>query len=293
MTEAEKQQMAKLVLVTGPSGAGRSTAIKCLEDVGFEAIDNMPLSLVPKFATGLMAGELVALGVDVRNRDFDVAGLIETVDDLTRDPNVALQVLYLDCASDVLVRRYSETRRRHPLAPQGTPQIGVDRERDLLIPIKGRANICIDTTQATVHDLRAEMDRWFAPKDGQRLAVSVSSFSYKRGIPRGVDMVFDCRFLRNPHWDPALKALDGRDGKVADYIAEDDRFMPFYSKVRDLVETLLPAYTEEGKAYLSIAFGCTGGQHRSVALTERLSQALSDEGWQVSTRHHEIERKRG
>ena len=279
-----------LVLVTGPSGAGRTTAIRALEDLGYEAIDNLPLSLVPRLVEGPSLGRPMALGLDVRNRDFNSNALIELIDRLTRDPRVALDVVYLDCAPQVLIQRYSETRRRHPLAPDETPAQGVDREIDLLSAIRARADHLIDTTDLNQHELKAEIGRWFDPGQGRRLAVSVQSFSYKRGVPRGLDMIFDCRFLRNPHWQASLRALDGRDSAVADHLRSDPRYVEFHHKVIDLLLFLLPAHLEEGKAHLAIGFGCTGGQHRSVAVAEIVGNVLAQAGWPVSKRHRELER---
>lgn len=280
----------RVILVTGPSGAGRTTAIRALEDIGYEAIDNLPLSFLPRLLDGPVSDKPLALGVDVRNRDFSAFGLIEAIDREGGDNPVAIQVLYLDCSTDVLLRRFSETRRRHPLAPAESPDEGIQREADLLGPIKARADMLIDTSEMTPHDLRAELARWFAPEGKTRLAVTVHSFSYKRGLPRGLDMVLDCRFLRNPYWDASLRARDGRDPDVAAYVAADPRFDAFSEKVADLAQLLLPAYEAEGKAYLSIGFGCTGGQHRSVAMAETLAKALAESGWQVSIRHRELER---
>ncbi|WP_050900918.1 RNase adapter RapZ [Oceanicola sp. S124] len=282
----------RLVLVTGPSGAGRSTAIRALEDLGFEAIDNMPLSLLPRLLDGPPLRRPLALGLDTRNRDFSTLALIEALDGLRQIRGVPLELLYLDSRADVLSRRFSETRRRHPMAPEETPEDGIAREFDLLGPIRARADILIDTSEMTVHDLRAEIDGHFAPQGGTGLAVSLHSFSYKRGLPRGIDMVFDVRFLKNPYWEPALRGLDGTDPAVQDHVASDARFAPFLSKVTDLTLMLLPAYIEEGKAHLAIGFGCTGGQHRSVTLAERLGRALAEAGWQVSIRHREQERRR-
>jgi RNase adapter protein RapZ len=280
-----------LVLVTGPSGAGRTTAIRALEDLGYEAIDNLPLSLVPRLIEGPSLGRPIALGLDVRNRDFNSNALIEVIDQLTRDPRVALDVVYLDCAPQVLIQRYSETRRRHPLAPNETPAQGVEREIDLLFAIRARADHLIDTTDLNQHELKAEIGRWFDPGHAQGLAVSVQSFSYKRGVPRGLDMIFDCRFLRNPHWEPALRALDGRDAMVVDHLTSDPRYGEFHRKVIDLLLFLLPAHLAEGKAHLAIGFGCTGGQHRSVAVAEIVGNVLAEAGWPVSKRHRELERR--
>lgn len=280
----------RIILLTGPSGAGRSTAIRAMEDLGFEAIDNLPLSLLPRLLDGPPISHDLVLGLDVRNRDFSANALIQTLDRLQGMQGITPELLYIDCRADVLLRRFSETRRRHPLAPAESPDQGVQRELDLLIPIRARADILIDTSEMTPHDLRAEVDRLITPESGARLAVSVNSFSYKRGLPRGVDMVLDCRFLRNPYWEPALRSFNGTSAEVAAYVAEDERFQPFFDKTLEMAELLLPAYLEEGKAHFALGFGCTGGQHRSVAIAEKMSQALAERGWQVSTRHRELER---
>lgn len=281
----------RLVLVTGPSGAGRSTAINVLEDLGFEAIDNLPLSLIPRLLDGPPRHAPLALGLDVRNRDFSAANVIELIDRLTRLPGFAPEVLYLDCVADVLVRRYNETRRRHPLTPDAAPMAGVLAEIDLLAPIRVRADVLVDTTDLSPHDLKAELTQWFDVRPDRRLGVSLHSFSYKRGVPRGLDMMFDCRFLANPHWETALRPLDGRDPRVQDHVAGDPRFAEFFQRTRDLVQFLLPAHTDEGKSHLAVGFGCTGGQHRSVTLVEKMAVALADAGWPVSIRHRELERR--
>ena len=291
MTTPQQPPEHQLVLVTGPSGAGKSTAIHAMEDLGFEVIDNLPLTLVPRLLDGPPLGRRIALVLDVRNRDFNTTALIELIDTLTRDPAVALEVLYLDCAPGELVRRYSETRRRHPLAPSETPDLGIEREIDLLVPIRARADHLIETSDMSPHDLKAEIAQWFDQSKTAALAVSVQSFSYKRGVPRGVDMIFDCRFLRNPHWDTALRSKDGRDTDVLAHIKQDPRFALFYEKLLDLITLLLPAHRDEGKAHLTIGFGCTGGQHRSVAVAELLAKDLAKAGWPVSKRHRELERK--
>ena len=288
MTE-HRPSTKQLVLVTGPSGAGRSTAIHALEDLGYEAIDNMPISLLPRLLDGPAPHRPLALGIDTRNREFSTTGLLDLIDQLTARPDTELTTLYLDCRSDVLIRRYSETRRRHPMAPAETPEAGVRREQSLLTPIRDRAGTLVDTSDLNVHQLRKEIERLFTPAAGNHLALSLHSFSYKRGLPRGIDMVFDCRFLANPYWTPALRALDGRDPRVAAHVAADPRYEPFFDRVLDLTRLLLPAYEDEGKSHLSIAFGCTGGQHRSVMLAESLTKALAEDGRQVSIRHRELE----
>ncbi|SEO86934.1 UPF0042 nucleotide-binding protein [Salinihabitans flavidus] len=281
----------RLVLVTGPSGAGRLTAIKALEDVGYEAIDNLPLGLVERLFTGPVRARPMALGLDVRNRDFSAHALLSLLATLEKHPGIEPELLYLDCSPEVLLRRYSETRRRHPMAPEDSPEEGIAREIRLLEDVRFRADVLIDTTELTPHGLRDRIEHWFAPKGGRHLALSLVSFSYKRGLPPGLDMVFDCRFLRNPHWEPALRALTGVNRQVADHVATDPRFDPFFKRVMGLVNLLLPAYLEEGKAHFSIGFGCTGGRHRSVFLTERVAEALAEGGWQVSVRHREMDRR--
>ncbi|MCO6384997.1 RNase adapter RapZ [Oceanicola sp. 502str15] len=283
----------RLVLVTGPAGAGRSSAVRVLEDLGYEAIDNLPLSLVPRLLEGQPRGGALALGIDSRNRDFATPHLIDLLSQLDARPDIAREVLYLDCSPEVLLRRYSETRRRHPLAPAESPEAGIARDFDLLADIRERADVLIDTSDLSVHDLREELDRLFTLEATVRLGVSVQSFSYKRGLPHGLDMVFDCRFLNNPHWQPALRPLDGRDPAVVAHVEADPRFAEFHNRVRGLVDMLLPAFVEEGKSHLSIGFGCTGGQHRSVALAERFGKELAGAGWRVSIRHREIERRAG
>lgn len=291
MTDAS-QPLPPLVLVTGPSGAGRSTALAALEDLGFETVDNLPLSLLdPLLATE--RSQPLALGIDVRNRDFSTDRVVRLITRLTDDPDAQVETLFLDARPDVLIRRYSETRRRHPLAPAEAPDIGVGRELDLLGPIRHHADIVIDTSRTTPHDLRDEIGRIFGGGTERRLGVTVESFSYKRGLPQGADLVFDVRFLRNPHWERDLRRHDGRDAQVAAYITEDRNFDAFWSRLTDLVSLLLPAYRDEGKTHLAIAFGCTGGQHRSVAMAEKLGRTLAGDGWQVSTRHRELERRAG
>lgn len=291
MNNLETDAATNLVLITGPSGAGRTTAIHAFEDLGYEVIDNLPLSLVPRLIDGPSLGRPIALGLDVRNRDFSASALIELIDQLTRDPSTALQVVYLDCSNSELIRRFNQTRRRHPLAMQETPTEGITREIDLLAPIRARADHLIDTSDMSPHDLKAEIAQVFGQDTAAQMAVSVQSFSYKRGLPRGLDVVLDCRFLNNPHWQAGLRDLDGRDGAVAAYVCADPLFATFFEKVQDLTLLLLPAYRKEGKAHLSIGFGCTGGQHRSVVLVEKLAKVLADVGWPVSKRHRELERK--
>ena len=277
----------RIVCVTGPAGSGRTTALHALEDLGFQTITNIPLDLVPHLLAGPVQDRPLALGLNLGMRGVSVEGFLDLAAALEGDPAVQPSLVHLDCRSDVLLRRFSETRRRHPAAPAGPPSDGIAREAALLAPVRDRAEIVIDTSDMTPHDLRAEMLRWFGGGDAG-LAVSLQSFSYKRGTPRGLDMVFDCRFLRNPHWQPALRDRDGRDAAVAAHVQGDPRCAPFLERVGALLAFLLPAHAEEGKTHLAIGFGCTGGQHRSVMVVETLAETLAKAGWRVSKRHREL-----
>lgn len=289
---SEVKQKSSVVLVTGPSGAGRTTAIKAFEDLGYETIDNLPLDFVPRLLSVGSSGKPMALSIDVRTRGFSVKGVLDVLDTIAELQSYEATLLYVDCTEDKLVKRYSETRRRHPMSPEGSPIDGIRDEIALLDSLRVRADVLIDTTDLTPHDLRAEISNWFAGKDGSMLAVNLQSFSYKRGVPRGVDMAMDCRFLRNPFWDESLRSKSGLDAEVKTYVKKDARYKPFFDQLADMISLLLPAYKEEGKSHFSIGLGCTGGQHRSVCVTEELAAELATRGWRVSVRHRELERRK-
>ena len=288
---SEQEREQEIVVVTGPAGSGRSTAIGALEDLGFEAIDNLPISLLPRLFSGPPLTRPVVVGIDPRNRDFSVAGVLETIEAVARETSTKPVLAFLDCDAQTLLRRYNETRRRHPLSPSGSPRVGIEREIALLAPLRERADVLIDTASLTPHELRAEIGRLFGEgAAGGELVVGLESFSYKRGTPRSSDMVIDVRFLRNPHWDAELRPRDGRDEAVQAFVKADPAFGPFYDKLTDLLRFLLPAYSAEGKSYFSLGIGCTGGRHRSVTLVESLAKTLAQDGWRVSTRHRDLER---
>ena len=278
----------RILLITGPAGAGRSTAIHALEDIGFEAIDNLPMTLLERVLSGDPIDHALAIGVDTRTRGFAVPKLIEMLD---RSDLISVELVYLDCASETLLRRFNETRRRHPAAPTETPEVGIRRELDLLTDLRNRADILIDTSDLSPHDLKAQIGRLFDHNTANRLTVSVQSFSYKRGTPQGVDMIIDCRFLQNPHWQKDLRAMTGMNQPVVDYVQADALYEPFINQLQAMCELLLPAYQKEGKAYFSVGLGCSGGRHRSVTVAENLAKALAQNNWQVSIRHRELERQ--
>lgn len=286
------KKIRHVVLVTGPAGAGRSSALNVLEDAGFEAIDNIPLRMLLSLLDAPDQVRPMALGIDPRNRDFSTDAVNDLIAQMRARPDLNVELLYLDCATDVLLRRFSETRRRHPLAVSNAPSEGIRLEKDLLGPVRAQADILIDTTGLNIHQLREEVEHWFAVGGTHHLTVSVQSFSYKRGLPRSVDMVFDCRFLRNPFWEPELRGMNGTARAVQDYVKQDSLYPAFSKQVLDLTLLILPACKSEGKSHISIAFGCTGGQHRSVTLAEAHAFSLAEAGWQVSIRHRELDQKK-
>jgi len=286
----KEKKKIRLILVSGPAGAGRTTAIRSLEDLGFEAIDNLPLDLVKSVLKPKKASEKIAIGLDTRGRDFSVQGLLGLLKSLSSLEHVDFELLYLSCTMEVLLRRYSETRRRHPLADGKSPHEGIEQELILLEPIRHKADILIETSELTPHDLKASIKKLFLKSEVNLLSISLKSFSYKRGLPRGTDMTLDCRFLKNPHWQEELRAKTGLDSDVSKFVASDPKFSEFIERVTKLLLFLLPSFKEEGKSSVEIGFGCTGGIHRSVAVTETVAKALADLGWNVSIKHREIER---
>lgn len=286
-----KQNTTRIVLITGPSGAGRSTVVNAFEDMGFETIDNLPLEFLPRLLAGPKLGRDLALSVDVRTRDFSVKAVIEAYEMLQESEDYESSLFYVDCSTEVLLRRYSETRRRHPAAPDGSPSSGIAFEKDILHLLRHRADVYVNTTEMSPHDLRAEVGKLFGTDQARELAVNLQSFSYKRGVPRGIDMVLDCRFLRNPYWDKDLRELTGLNADVQAYVKADALYDAFFDQTVKMADLLLPAYRNEGKAHFTIGLGCTGGKHRSVTVTEHLALALAELGWQTSVRHKEMERR--
>lgn len=275
-----------IVIVTGISGAGKSTALHALEDAGFDAVDNPPLTLAPALIAEGAEGIGLALGVDVRSRGFSV----DAVEALL-DANPGARLMYLDCDVDVAIRRFTETRRRHPLVEAGAPSRGIRQEKIILEPLRVRAERVIDTSLLSGRELRRLVQSAFGGGGDQHLSVAVESFSFAKGAPRGADLVFDVRFLANPHYEDSLRPLTGLDRAVADFVAADPSFKPFIERLQDLLLFLLPLYEQEGKSYLTVAVGCTGGRHRSVMTTERLGAFLTGRGWPVRIGHREIERR--
>ncbi len=282
----------RILLVTGMLGAGKTTALRELEDLGWEAIDNFPIRLLDRLiATDVVSdGDInapLAIGFDSRTRGFVPADVIAKVKQLTARDDLELTTLFLDCSDEELERRYNETRRRHPLAVGIPAADGIAAERELLAPLRRWADAVMDTTAFSTNELQAAIREQFGDTSGQALTVTVSSFGFSRGVPVA-DLLFDVRFLANPHWDGTLREQTGLDAPVGEYIRQDPAFDRIFGKISDLLLDLLPRYAENGKRYVNIAIGCTGGRHRSVFIAEEIGKVLRDAGFSPTVRHRNL-----
>ncbi|MFM5924414.1 MAG: RNase adapter RapZ [Novosphingobium sp.] len=283
----------RLLLVTGLLGAGKTTVLRVLEDLGWEAIDNFPIRLLgrlidsPDGSSGDLRGPL-AIGFDSRTRGFDPAKVIDRVKKLAERPDLEVTTLFLDCSGQELERRYNETRRRHPLAQDLPAASGIAAEREAMEPLRRWADMVISTTNFTSNDLQQAIRERFGQSAPASMTVSVTSFGFSRGTPPLADLVFDMRFLDNPHWDDKLRPMTGMDKPVAAHIRKDPAFAEAYERIRDLILLLLPRYQAQGKAYVNIAFGCTGGRHRSVFVAEQIARDLTKAGFAPNLVHRNL-----
>jgi len=288
----DNQDEKELVIVTGISGAGKASALKAFEDLGFHAVDNLPLELLHDFAKLVHKSPEIqdaAIVIDVRE-----GPTLDQLPEILKSVKTVLptRVLFLDAQDAVLVRRYSETRRPHPLRKSETVWRSVVEERQLLDPIRNVADTLIDTSNFNVHELRADIQSRFGQDEQvNRLLVSCLSFGFKNGVPLDADMVFDVRFLPNPHFVSEFRKKTGKDPRVAEYVRSFPQTVEFLGRVTDLMLYLLPHYVHEGKSYLTVAFGCTGGQHRSVMMAEDIAERLREAGYQVKAVHRDIPRE--
>ena len=283
----------QLVIITGMSGAGKTVAIQSFEDMGYFCIDNMPPNLIPKFWELIKESGKVtklALVVDLRSRSFfeEIQNMLVEIENTDF---IDTSILFLDASDEELVARYKETRRTHPMAMNGLVTEGIRKERAILNDLKMQASVIIDTTTLTPRQLREKINQTFKTKGDQGFRIEFVSFGFKYGLPIDSDIVMDVRFLPNPHYIPELRPLTGKDQPVYDYVMSFDETELFYNKFLDLLQTVLPGYIKEGKSSLTIAIGCTGGQHRSVALTERLSGALK-ENYKVNVTHRDKDKRK-
>ena len=278
----------RIVLVSGLSGSGKSSILRTLEDLGYEAVDNPPLALIEDLV-GRSARPL-AIGVDARTRGFDAGAVLQVLERLRLNPTLRPELVYAWAEETALLRRYTETRRRHPLAPHGRVADGVAQEQRLLSLLRQAADLVIDTTSLSLSALRRLIEQHFAgPADGDAgMVLTLVSFAYPAGLPLDADLVFDARFLRNPHYDPILRPCTGLDPAVGAYIEADPDFEPLLDAMRGLVSLVLPRFVQEGKKYATIAIGCTGGRHRSVHLIEKLAATLRAAGWRPYVIHREL-----
>jgi UPF0042 nucleotide-binding protein len=293
MTENSASTAAKrrVVLLSGMSGAGLSNALKAFEDLGYESVDNLRLSLVPALVEDVaLSGRHLAVAVDTRNANFAVEDLLRVNHLLASQPELQVSLLFLDCSDEALQQRFTETRRRHPLALDRPVPDGIRAEREMLWGLKNEADQVIDTSKTSIHDLRRLIAGYYRFDHNLGLTLFVTSFSYRHGIPREADLVFDARFLVNPHWEPALQILTGRDPEVADYIRKDPDYSAFMEHLTALLLPLLPRYQQEGKSYLTIAVGCTGGRHRSVMIAEEVAKICAVNGYVVGIGHRDLDR---
>ena len=291
---AEPSTPLDVTVVTGMSGAGRSAAADVLEDLGFFVIDNLPPALIPKVAElgrGREGANHFALVVDTRAGEY-LPDLESALAEL-RESGARTRVLFLDASDEVLVRRFDATRRRHPVAESDRVSDGITRERELLERIKEQSDVVVDTSDLNVHELRDRLRELFGEPAGapSGLQISVVSFGYKHGLPLDVDLVFDCRFLPNPHWIESLRPLPGTDPKVRRYVMKQEETQAFLEELSKLFELLLPAYVREGKSYLSIGVGCTGGRHRSVVIAAEIARLLERLGFPARVHHRDLERE--
>jgi len=281
----------KLVIVSGLSGSGKSSALRMLEDLGFFCTDNLPLPLLEAFTTQMLRSnvpKLVAVGIDARSQVDDAASLPERLETL-RSNGIDCEILFLEADDPVLLARFSETRRKHPLTHNGDPlEEAIALERRLLGPIAASAALHIDTSTSNIHQLRETVKRRVVDRASGQMSLVFQSFGYKHGVPRDADFVFDLRCLPNPHWEPDLRELTGRDDAVRDYLAQRDEVRQMQRQLTGLLDTWIPRFEAENRSYLTVALGCTGGRHRSVYLVERLCERFASLRADVSARHREL-----
>jgi RNase adapter protein RapZ len=294
LTRKSGPKTQPILLVTGLSGAGKTTVLKTLEDLGWEAVDNFPIRLaaplldIPAPVGRSGSAIPLALGFDSRTRGFKAEALIKQIKQLQKRSDLNIMTLFLDCAGTEIERRYAETRRRHPMAQDRPAMDGIAQERMMMEPLRRWAETVIDTSKMSAHELQVDIRERFSSEATPHTTVSITSFGFSRGVPHNVDLVFDLRFLRNPHWDNELRPMTGLDTEVSAYVEADPAYPQAMAKIRDLLVFLLPLYDAQGKAYVNIAFGCTGGRHRSVHVAEQFGKWLRDDGFSPTVSHRNL-----
>lgn len=275
----------ELILVIGQSGAGRTTVIHILDDQGFDTLDNVPVHLIPRVVPRELVDKPLALGLDIRSKSFSLQNLMKEISNWKALSKSSVVILFLECSLDVLIKRFSLTRRPHPVPGENNLELSIKRELKLIAPLREKADFVLDTSNTSPNELRLKLGSIFPLAKNRSINIMLQSFSFRNGSPSGVDMIFDCRFLKNPNWEDSLKDLNGTDVEVKDYLRKDESWESFNKSLIQMLLTIIPAFEKEGKSYLSIGLGCTGGQHRSVFVAEQLYKHLLDKSYDVKIIH--------
>ena len=275
----------ELILVIGQSGAGRTTVIHILDDQGFDTLDNVPVHLIPRVASTDLVDKPLAIGLDIRSKSFSLQNLMKEINNWKALSKSRVVILFLECNLEILIKRFTLSRRPHPVPGENNLEISIKRELKLIAPLREKADFVLDTSNTSPNELRLKLGSILPIANKRSIQIMLQSFSFRSGLPIGLDMVFDCRFLKNPNWVSGLKDLNGTDDEVKGYLHKDKSWASFKKNVLQMLFTIIPAFEREGKSYLSIGFGCTGGQHRSVFVAEQLYKHLSDKKQDVRILH--------
>ena len=280
----------ELIIVIGQSGAGRTTVIHILDDQGFDTLDNVPVHLIPRVASRELVDKPLALGLDIRSKSFSVQNLMKEISNWEALSRSRVVILFLQCSLDILIKRFSLTRRPHPVPVEDSLELSIKRELNLIAPLRDKADLVLDTSNTSPNELRLKLGSIFPLANSRNIQIILQSFSFRKGSPSGLDMIFDCRFLKNPNWEDDLKNLNGTDTEVKDYLYKDKSWESFNKSLIKMMSTIIPSFEREGKSYLSIGLGCTGGQHRSVFVAEQLFEHLLDKDYDVKILHTNLQK---
>ena len=280
----------ELIIVIGQSGAGRTTVIHILDDQGFDTLDNVPVHLIPRVASRELVDKPLALGLDIRSKSFSVQNLMKEISNWEALSRSRVVILFLQCSLDILIKRFSLTRRPHPVPGEDSLELSIKRELNLIAPLRDKADLVLDTSNTSPNELRLKLGSIFPLANNRNIQIILQSFSFRKGSPSGLDMIFDCRFLKNPNWEDDLKNLNGTDTEVKNYLYKDKSWESFNNSLIKMMTTIIPSFEREGKSYLSIGLGCTGGQHRSVFVAEQLFEHLLDKDYDVKILHTNLQK---
>ena len=280
----------ELIIVIGQSGAGRTTVIHILDDQGFDTLDNVPVHLIPRVASRELVDKPLALGLDIRSKSFSVQNLMKEISNWEALSRSRVVILFLQCSLNILIKRFSLTRRPHPVPGEDSLELSIKRELNLIAPLRDKADLVLDTSNTSPNELRLKLGSIFPLANNRNIQIILQSFSFRKGSPSGLDMIFDCRFLKNPNWEDDLKNLNGTDTEVNNYLYKDKSWESFNNSLIKMMSTIIPSFEREGKSYLSIGLGCTGGQHRSVFVAEQLFEHLLNKDYDVKILHTTLQK---